>query len=327
MEDIRRFFDVGKLERVLIHSPGKEIGKKLLSRHSDHLFKDVPEFEVLRQQHEVFLEKLESEGVETVQIRDILSQEDNRNRSLEELPNLMYTRDLAAVVGKDLLICNMKEDVRKKETEILEKAFLDFLEPESDFFKTGRSIEGGDIFLPSKDTIIIGNSLRTSKKAIKEFAISFFDSKRQIENIVVLDLHEKDRYIHLDMAFSQLDRKKFLVDEKAFKDSKITVLENSKNGLSVSNYRADFESLFGDIIGLDDYQVLGLNSEERKEQKTCGLNLLPIEESRVFGYRENSLINSKLRENGVEVIEVPGSELVKGNGGPRCMTMPLNIGA
>ena len=141
---------MGKLERVLIHSPGKEIGKKLLSRHSDHLFKDVPEFEVLRQQHEVFLEKLESEGVETVQIRDILSQEDNRNRSLEELPNLMYTRDLAAVVGKDLLICNMKEDVRKKETEILEKAFLDFLEPESDFFKTGRSIEGGDIFFTFK---------------------------------------------------------------------------------------------------------------------------------------------------------------------------------
>ena len=35
------------------------------------------------------------------------------------------------------------------------------------------------------------------------------------------------------------------------------------------------------------------------------------------------LVVELLRENGVEVLEMPSSELSRGRGGPRCMSMPL----
>ena len=43
----------------------------------------------------------------------------------------------------------------------------------------------------------------------------------------------------------------------------------------------------------------------------------------VVTYRRNQASNETLRNNGVEVVEIEGSELVRGRGGPRCMSMPL----
>jgi len=40
-------------------------------------------------------------------------------------------------------------------------------------------------------------------------------------------------------------------------------------------------------------------------------------------YSRNEASNEVLRKNGIEVLEIDGSELVRGRGGPRCMSMPL----
>ena len=60
-----------------------------------------------------------------------------------------------------------------------------------------------------------------------------------------------------------------------------------------------------------------------REQWNDGSNTLIIAPGVVVTYDRNYVTNEKLRQSGVEVIEVKGSELGRGRGGPRCMSMPI----
>ena len=60
-----------------------------------------------------------------------------------------------------------------------------------------------------------------------------------------------------------------------------------------------------------------------REQWYDGANVFAIGPRRVISYDRNKLTNRALRDKGVEVLEINSSELSRGLGGPRCMTMPV----
>jgi arginine deiminase len=60
-----------------------------------------------------------------------------------------------------------------------------------------------------------------------------------------------------------------------------------------------------------------------KQGKNDSTNTLAIAPKKVITYCRNVVSNEVLANNGIEVLPIKGSELVRGRGGPRCMSMPL----
>ena len=82
-----------------------------------------------------------------------------------------------------------------------------------------------------------------------------------------------------------------------------------------------------DHLGLDKVTLIpcggGNVIDAAREQWNDGSNTFAVAPGKVIAYNRNHVTNEVLKDHGVDVLTIPSSELARGRGGPRCMTMPL----
>ncbi|MCL6428527.1 Arginine deiminase [Spiroplasma sp. JKS002669] len=250
----------------------------------------------------------------------------------EPLPNILFQRDPFASIGNGATIHKMWAETRNRET-----LFCDFVLRDNSRFanqitfyytrKDRHSIEGGDIMVLNKTTLVIGLSQRTEMKAIKKVAKRIFnDPKATFEKIAILDLPKARAFMHLDTVFTNIDYDKFIVHPlifdyiDQFKIWEITKDDGKKR--VKKNLQVYLEELVGKKVKLikcggDDEIAAG------REQWNDGTNVITLAPGKVIAYERNYVTIELLKKAGVKVLTIPSSELSRGRGGPRCMSMPL----
>ncbi|MES1051260.1 arginine deiminase [Bacillus thuringiensis] len=263
--------------------------------------------------------------------------EDHYPFYLDPMPNLYFTRDPAASVGDGLTINKMREPARRRESLFMEYIIKYhprfakhnvpiWLDRDYKF-----PIEGGDELILNEETIAIGVSARTSAKAIERLAKNLFSRQNKIKKVLAIEIPKCRAFMHLDTVFTMVDYDKFTI-HPAIQGPKgnmnIYILEKGSDEETLKiTHRTSLMEALKEVLGLSELILIPCGGGDviasAREQWNDGSNTLAIAPGVVVTYDRNYVSNTLLREHGIEVIEVLSSELSRGRGGPRCMSMPI----
>jgi arginine deiminase len=269
-----------------------------------------------------------------------LDKHDNREFLINPNPNLYFMRDPAAIVQSGVISSQMKFPARQRESMITRMIFENHPDFKEDFklIYPGQGmgenppcIEGGDVIVLSTKALAIGQSERTDKEAIEYIARQVI-SNSEVERVYEIILPKLRNFMHLDTVFTIIDENLIVTYPDALSAVLQTRVYHKDSIDQDGNVILKTEELGESILTLLKREIPHLHVIETgdgntdyasREQWFDGANVFAIGPRRVISYNRNRHTNRALKEAGVEVLEIRGSELVRGLGGPRCMTMPL----
>jgi arginine deiminase len=397
--------ETGRLQAVVVHTPGEEVALVSPEIKDDLLFDDIVFGPAARKEHlemlEIFRAVMPSDGkilqiseliLDVFRLREAraafitevidLLPEDNiasvrdalfsltpaelyefavlgRTKRIPSFallpsPNILFTRDLAAVAGNNVVLSKAAKKARLRESllmDILLRHHGEFHSLRHNVIRLSRfdSIEGGDILIASGKVVLIGMSERSSFSGVMRAGQELL--QRGFKTILVVDIPKQRASMHLDTIFTFCSPTECLVFPQAITErTDYVVALTMRGGRMITTLKNNLHDALQESLGRE-ITFINCGGDEEihqlREQWTDGANVFALAPGVVVGYERNTRTFETLARNGYTVIrqhdflQLPqkeiralvatqklavsfeGNELCRGRGGARCMTLPL----
>ena len=274
--------------------------------------------------------------------------------NLQPAPNLLFTRDLAAVVGDGIILSRAAKHARSREfllIRIIAKYHPLFEPINNNVVSIGKkqSIEGGDVLVVSEDIVMIGMSERTSFSGLMSVAGKLH--ARGIEHVLAVDIPKQRSSMHLDTIFTFTDHDECVAFPPAIMEQTHNVVDLFSGGDFIQSRQCkSVKDALEELTGKS-FTFIKCGGDDPvsqfREQWTDGANLFAMAPGVVLGYGRNTETFRAMKEYGYKhmnqyefveeykskgispdnsekiAVSFEGHELCRGRGGARCMTLPI----
>lgn len=281
--------------------------------------------------------------------------EHSKGFTLNPSPNLLFTRDLAAVVGDSILVSRAAKKARLRESLMMETLvhyhpLFETVKKNAIRISGHQSIEGGDVLVVSDKLVLIGMSERTSFSGLMKGTEGLLN--RGVETVLAVDIPKQRSSMHLDTIFTFANESECIVFPPAILEQTGNVVALFKDRESIkTETRRSLKSALEEYTGRE-FNFIKCGGEDRtnqfREQWTDGANVFALAPGIIVGYERNTNTFNTLVDHGYDLmtqfefieefskkefipnqdqkiaISFQGHELCRGRGGARCMTLPIS---
>ncbi|MGH8794680.1 MAG: arginine deiminase [Stackebrandtia sp.] len=252
---------------------------------------------------------------------------DRHDFVIDPLPNLLFTRDSSVWIGDRVAVTSLAMPARRRESTLTDLIYTHhprFAGTPKLFDPTLEHLEGGDVLLLAPGVVAVGVGERTTPAGAERLARRVFDAGHA-HTLLAVPIAQERATMHLDTVCTMIDVDAVVMYPNIADELAAYTVVDRGDGQEVSG-PSPFLTAAAKAMGIDALRLIDTGLDPvtaEREQWDDGNNTLAIAPRVAVAYERNTETNRRLEAAGVQVVEIPGSELGSGRGGPRCMSCPV----